>query len=276
MPVGGASASAGHRRGSSGACEWCAGSMPFRLDCRPAFDYARAPHERTVREGTAPASARQRLQPRRSSSHGAARRATAPACDGATSRSREGERPRSCCARSSAAARGPTAPTGRGQARGAVRGDGRATGGAGCAHAPTAGAGARSSTARRWCSSCSPSSRPGAIVAAPTCSLPEDARRRAQLGLPLHLDPRRGLHRSTRFLRIGFTEEAARFMDWLEQRCRELDGPTGRCRSCTAIDGRRDLTEETLDHLEGYRGSRPVRDRQRRRTASSSSTSTAS
>ena len=25
------------------------------------------------------------------------------------------------------------------------------------------------------------------------------------------------------------------------------------------IDGRHDLTEETLDHLEGYRGSRPVR-----------------
>ena len=25
------------------------------------------------------------------------------------------------------------------------------------------------------------------------------------------------------------------------------------------IDGRPELTEETLDHLEGYRGSRPVR-----------------
>ena len=25
------------------------------------------------------------------------------------------------------------------------------------------------------------------------------------------------------------------------------------------IDGRQDLAEETLDHLEGYRGSRPVR-----------------
>ncbi len=25
------------------------------------------------------------------------------------------------------------------------------------------------------------------------------------------------------------------------------------------IDGRAELTEETLDHLEGYRGSRPVR-----------------
>src|SRR5262245_40551712 len=34
----------------------------------------------------------------------------------------------------------------------------------------------------------------GAIVAAPTTSLPEGGRRGAELGLPLHLDPRRRVH----------------------------------------------------------------------------------
>ena len=60
-------------------------------------------------------------------------------------------------------------------------------------------------------------------------------------------------------LRIGFTEEAARFMDWLEARCREADRGDGRCRSSTASTAGATSTEMTLDHLEGYRGSRPVR-----------------
>jgi GH15 family glucan-1,4-alpha-glucosidase len=59
-------------------------------------------------------------------------------------------------------------------------------------------------------------------------------------------------------LRIGFTEEAARFMDWLEARCRELE-PDGSLQIMYGIDGRHELGEETLDHLEGYRGSGPVR-----------------
>ena len=66
--------------------------------------------------------------------------------------------------------------------------------------------------------------------------------------------------RCTACLRIGFTEEAARFRDWLTARWQDADRTaTGRCSSCTRIDGRSDLTEEELDHLEGYRGSRPVR-----------------
>ena len=47
-------------------------------------------------------------------------------------------------------------------------------------------------------------------------------------------------------------------MRWLEPASQETGG-TARCRSCTAIDGRHELAEQTLDHLEGYRGSRPVR-----------------
>src|SRR5215213_6867958 len=78
----------------------------------------------------------------------------------------------------------------------------------------------------------------GAIVAAPTCSLPEG------IGGERNWDYRYTWIRDAAFtlyglVRIAFTEEAAHFMYW--------------------IDGRTDLTEETLDHLEGYKGSRPVR-----------------
>ena len=97
----------------------------------------------------------------------------------------------------------------------------------------------------------------GAIVAAPTCGLPED------LGGERNWDYRYTWIRDAAFtlygfLRIGFTEEAARFMGWLEERCHELE-PDGSLQTMYAIDGHHELTEETLGHLEGYRGSRPVR-----------------
>jgi GH15 family glucan-1,4-alpha-glucosidase len=47
-------------------------------------------------------------------------------------------------------------------------------------------------------------------------------------------------------------------MDWLEARCHEIE-PDGSLQIVYGIDGRHDLTETTLDHLEGYKGSRPVR-----------------
>ena len=97
----------------------------------------------------------------------------------------------------------------------------------------------------------------GAIVAAPTCSLPEE------LGGVRNWDYRYTWIRDAAFtvyalLRIGFTQEAARFMDWLEARAHT---PTGErpLQIVYGIDGRADLTERTLDHLAGYRGSRPVR-----------------
>jgi pentatricopeptide repeat protein len=97
----------------------------------------------------------------------------------------------------------------------------------------------------------------GAIVAAPTTSLPEG------IGGERNWDYRYTWIRDAAFtlyglLRIGFTEEAEQFMDWLEGRCYRPK-PDGLLQLMYGIDGRTDLTEEVLDHLEGYRGSRPVR-----------------
>ena len=99
----------------------------------------------------------------------------------------------------------------------------------------------------------------GAIVAAPTTSLPEGigGRRNWDYRYTWIRDAAFTLYA---FLRIGFTEEATRFMDWLEARWREgessCDGPL---QLMYGVDGRSELAEEELAHLEGYRGSRPVR-----------------
>ncbi|NKZ07051.1 glycoside hydrolase family 15 protein [Actinomadura latina] len=59
-------------------------------------------------------------------------------------------------------------------------------------------------------------------------------------------------------LRLGFTDEPRRFIDWVTQRYRESSGD-GRLQIMYGIDGRHDLSEETLPNLSGYRGSTPVR-----------------
>jgi GH15 family glucan-1,4-alpha-glucosidase len=97
----------------------------------------------------------------------------------------------------------------------------------------------------------------GAIVAAPTCSLPES------LGGSRNWDYRYTWIRDAAFtvyslMRIGFTEEAAQFVAFLDARCHEMD-PEGSLQTVYGIDGRHVLTEETLDHWEGYKGSSPVR-----------------
>ena len=99
----------------------------------------------------------------------------------------------------------------------------------------------------------------GAIVAAPTTSLPE------QLGGERNWDYRYTWIRDAAFslyalLRLGFTEEAAAFMNWLTDRFRERYGErSGPLQIMYGIDGRSELPEEVLEHLEGYRGSAPVR-----------------
>jgi len=99
----------------------------------------------------------------------------------------------------------------------------------------------------------------GAVVAAPTTSLPE------HVGGGRNWDYRYTWIRDASFslyalLRLGFTEEAAAFMEWLTERFRETrPAGAGPLQLMYGIDGRSQLEEEILDHLEGYRGSRPVR-----------------
>jgi GH15 family glucan-1,4-alpha-glucosidase len=58
-------------------------------------------------------------------------------------------------------------------------------------------------------------------------------------------------------IRIGFTQEATAFMRFLGQCLHEAEG--GSVQIVYGIDGRQELTEQELPHLEGYRGSKPVR-----------------
>lgn len=95
----------------------------------------------------------------------------------------------------------------------------------------------------------------GAIVAAPTTSLPES------IGGPRNWDYRYTWIRDAAFtlyafLRVGFTEEASAFMHFLEERARESDGTL---QIMYGIDGRHHLEEQELTHLDGYLSSRPVR-----------------
>ena len=97
----------------------------------------------------------------------------------------------------------------------------------------------------------------GSMVAGPTFGLPE------QIGGVRNWDYRFTWIRDASFslyalMRLGYTAEAAGFMRWLEARIGELE-PDGSLQVMYGIDGRHELTEEVLGHLEGYKKSTPVR-----------------
>lgn len=98
----------------------------------------------------------------------------------------------------------------------------------------------------------------GAIIAAPTTSLPEG------IGGERNWDYRYTWIRDSAFtiyafMRLGFTEEAGRFMSFLTGICTSCSNNDSPLQIMYGIDGRTELVEETLDHLEGYMGSKPVR-----------------
>ena len=100
----------------------------------------------------------------------------------------------------------------------------------------------------------------GAVVAAPTTSLPES------IGGDRNWDYRYVWMRDAGFtlyalLRLGFTDEASAFVQWLSERIGDDHDGTdlGPLRVLYDIDGEVPEHEETLDHLSGYRDSSPVR-----------------
>ena len=97
----------------------------------------------------------------------------------------------------------------------------------------------------------------GSLLAAATFGLPEE------IGGERNWDYRYTWIRDASFtvyalIRLGYTEEAGAFMRWIENLCMDLDAG-GSLQIMYGHDGRKLLTEETLPHLEGYRGSAPVR-----------------
>ena len=99
----------------------------------------------------------------------------------------------------------------------------------------------------------------GGLVAAPTAGLPE------QIGGERNWDYRYTWIRDSSFsvyalLGLGFTEEAAGFAAWLGDRVKaQVGSEESPLKIMYRVDGSSDLSEEILEHWEGYRGSSPVR-----------------
>ena len=100
----------------------------------------------------------------------------------------------------------------------------------------------------------------GAIMAAPTTSLPETP------GGARNWDYRYTWIRDSSFMlrslyRLGFAWEAMEYFAFVLEAVASEAGGNGNwdLQIMYGIDGRKDLTEHTLDHLSGWRNSRPVR-----------------
>jgi GH15 family glucan-1,4-alpha-glucosidase len=98
----------------------------------------------------------------------------------------------------------------------------------------------------------------GAIVAAPTTSLPET------IGGIRNWDYRYTWLRDAAFtvyglLRIGFTREASGFINWIENYASKRLHPDVAFPPFLTIEGECEIPERSLEHWEGYRSSAPVR-----------------
>ncbi|MFE2475823.1 glycoside hydrolase family 15 protein [Streptomyces sp. NPDC059389] len=229
------------------------GTVRFSLECRPRFDYARAPHRLDLAERTATF---------RAPGAAAYLQATFPL-------ERDGEDVRASITLTA------------GQAEAAVF----TTGGEGSAAPPPPDRDTitdelweqvdywqkwvrRSRYHGRWAEMVYRSAitlklltyaPTGAPVAAATMGLPE------QVGGERNWDYRytwvRDGSLSVRaLLDLGFVEEATAFTHWLGDRLRAHEGRDGEpLQIMYRVDGDPNLTEEVLEHFEGYRGSYPVR-----------------
>ncbi|KAJ3985820.1 glycoside hydrolase family 15 protein [Lentinula detonsa] len=97
----------------------------------------------------------------------------------------------------------------------------------------------------------------GAVVASPTFSLPE------YIGGTRNWDYRASWIRDSSFtlyalVRLGFTHEANAYMEFIFERLRNKN-PDGSIQIMYTIHGKKELEEIELTHLDGHKGSKPVR-----------------
>jgi GH15 family glucan-1,4-alpha-glucosidase len=97
----------------------------------------------------------------------------------------------------------------------------------------------------------------GSLIAAPTFGLPE------KIGGERNWDYRYTWLRDSAFslygfLRLGYTEEARGFTEWLHDRLHE-DAEHGPLQVMYREDGSQELDESVLENFQGYKNSRPVR-----------------
>ncbi|TFK68879.1 glycoside hydrolase family 15 protein [Pluteus cervinus] len=97
----------------------------------------------------------------------------------------------------------------------------------------------------------------GAVVASPTFSLPE------YIGGTRNWDYRASWIRDSSFtlyalIRLGFTQEANAYLEFIFERLRHKN-PDGSLQIMYTIHGGKDLEEIELHHLDGHKGSKPVR-----------------
>ena len=97
----------------------------------------------------------------------------------------------------------------------------------------------------------------GSIIAAPTFSLPESINGKRNFDYR-YTWIRDASFTVYAFIRLGYIKEAGAFMNWVEKLCLDIKGQQ-RLGIMYSIDGQRQLEENTLPNLEGYKKSAPVR-----------------